>query len=62
MFKVKYTINLLPYFGMYIEQDGENKVKRNTDQEFIEGFNRADYRSLGMLETQCMKDLIDFKW
>ena len=65
IFKIKYSINLLPQIGTHIlleEQHDGQKTKRlmNQDVNFMRIVSQSS--ELEIFNTLSLKDLIDFKW
>ena len=64
IFKIKYTINLLPYLGMHVQMVEKNGklVKKyvNNHYSFLDECTEAD--QLEMFESESLVDMIDFKW
>lgn len=60
VFKIKYTLNMLPAIGYYIAQANGQKTICNEDVDIM-GL-AIDSEELDIFETDILKQLIDFKW
>ena len=62
IYKIKYTINLLPTLGSHVvmsKDDGEKNFV-NDDYSFLKECAEGD--ELEMFESQSIQDMIEFKW
>ena len=61
VFKINYSINLLPSFGEYVKQDlqGHNHIV-NSEYKFTKVCEASD--DIDMLDLAPMTELIDYKW
>ena len=66
IYKVKYSINLLPMLGFYVHKEVDpytNEVStefKNLDANLL-GLC-AESEEMSMFEAESLKDLIEFKW
>jgi hypothetical protein len=64
VYKIKYSVNLLPIIGEHIidkdEKNGGEKTYLNSDVNFMGLLNETE--ELVIYETQTIQELIQFKW
>jgi hypothetical protein len=66
VYKIKYSLNLLPSIGTYINKDKDLYTKKmvvelsNNDINLLD--ECANSEELAIFETDTLKDLIEFKW
>ena len=61
VFKIKYSLNLLPAIGYYIKNDPKNgKIVCNEDVNLMS--LTIDSDELDIFETDIVLQLIEFKW
>lgn len=66
VYKIKYSLNLLPSIGTYINKDKDLYTKQmvielsNNDINLLD--ECANSEELAIFETDTLKDLIEFKW
>lgn len=66
VYKIKYSLNLLPSIGTFINKDADLYTKQmvvelaNNEINLLE--ECANSEELSIFETDTLKDLIEFKW
>ena len=63
MFKIKYSINLLPAVGMYIEENSDNEL----GWEYVNGEDSistlfTESTEIEIFETEAVQQVIEYRW
>ena len=67
VFKIKYSINLLPFIGSHIQtvtdDNGvESNVIINEEVKFMDSCQNIEQEHLDMFDCESLQELINFKW
>ena len=66
MYKIKYSINMLPYIGMYLHKSTDPYTKEETREMANEDVNLlglcSESDELEMFGSESLQDCIEFKW
>ena len=60
IYKIKYTIILLPLIGQHVENENGEKTIKNEDVSFLGKCTDSD--ELSMFECNSLNEMIEFKW
>jgi hypothetical protein len=60
VFKISYSVNLLPLIGQHIDSLKGERILNNTDVSFLDTCANSD--ELDMFKCQSLQDVIEFKW